>query len=305
MPSDTIWIEIKIVVPISEADAVASVLIEHGANGIVEENQTQSTPCSSISNNIMLKAYIKKDDAAKKHLTEIKNYLASLSSLTGIDEFSLATNDIKDEDWNALWKSFFQPVKVTERIIIKPTWTNYWKRADEIIIELDPGMAFGTGTHQSTRLCLRAIEEITVSCSYNRDFSLLDVGTGSGILAIAASLLGIPKVVGIDIDFQAVECAKKNAAMNNIADKVTLSDIPLHKTKGLFSIIVANILPHTLIDLKSDLLSRLAPSGYLILSGILQEKAGDVVDAFAGDIPFVRETKEDEWSCLVFQLAAA
>jgi ribosomal protein L11 methyltransferase len=127
------------------------------------------------------------------------------------------------------------------------------------------------------------------------------VGTGSGILAIAAVLLDIPKVVGIDIDYQAVECAKKNAELNNIADKIAFSDSLLYKLDGVFSIIVANILPHTLIDLKSDLLSHLASSGYLILSGILQEKAGEVVDAFTRDITFVRETKEDEWSCLLFK----
>jgi ribosomal protein L11 methyltransferase len=295
------WIEIKIIAPFSEVDAIANFLIEQGANGIVEENQPQAISCSSVSHNVLLKAYINKNAAAKKHLSEIKKYLAALSSLTGISEISLTTNEIEDEDWNALWKSFFQPLKVTERIVIKPTWTNYWKRTDEIVIELDPGMAFGTGTHQSTRLCLKTIEKIADSLSDKSACSLLDVGTGSGILAIAAVLLGIPKVVGIDIDYQAVECAKKNAELNNIADKIAFSDSLLYKLDGVFSIIVANILPHTLIDLKSDLLSHLASSGYLIFSGILQEKAGEVVDAFTRDISFVRETKEDEWSCLVFQ----
>ena len=302
MLSNTIWIEIKISVPASEADAIANFLIEEGANGIVEENQPQSISCSSVSNNVLLKVYIKKDAAGKKHLTAIKNYLASLSSLTGISEFSLTTNEIEDEDWNALWKSFFQPLKVTNRIVIKPTWTNYWKRADEIVIELDPGMAFGTGTHQSTRLCLKTIEEIADSLSDKSGCSLLDVGTGSGILAIAAVLLGIPKVVGIDIDYQAVECAKKNAEMNNVSNELIFTDVPLHKTAGAFSIIVANILPQTLIDLKADLLSHLAPSGYLILSGILNEKAREVIDEFTKDISFVRETQEDEWGCLIFKL---
>jgi ribosomal protein L11 methyltransferase len=302
MPSDAMWIEIKIIVPLSEVDVVANILIEQGANGIVEENQPQSMSCVSVSNNVLLKTYIKKDAAAKKHLTAIKNYLASLSSLTGISEFSLTTNEIEDEDWNALWKSFFQPLKVTNRIVIKPTWTNYWKRADEIVIELDPGMAFGTGTHQSTRLCLKTIEEIADSLSDKSGCSLLDVGTGSGILAIAAVLLGIPKVVGIDIDYQAVECAKKNAEMNNVSNKLIFTDVPLHKTDGAFSIIVANILPQTLIDLKADLLCHLAPSGYLILSGILKEKAREVIDEFIKDISFVRETQEDEWSCLIFKL---
>jgi ribosomal protein L11 methyltransferase len=302
MHSNTVWMEIKISVPASEADAIANFLIEQGANGVVEENLAASPVPSSVSNNIMLKAYIKRDVFVQTRLTEIKNYLSSLSALTGNNSYELLTDEIVDEDWNALWKSFFQPLKVTNRIVIKPTWTNYWKRADEIVIELDPGMAFGTGTHQSTRLCLKTIEEIADSLFDKSGCSLLDVGTGSGILAIAAVLLGIPKVVGIDIDYQAVECAKKNAEMNNVSNELIFTDVPLHKTAGAFSIIVANILPQTLIDLKADLLSHLAPSGYLILSGILKEKAREVMDAFIKDISFVRETQEDEWSCLIFKL---
>jgi ribosomal protein L11 methyltransferase len=302
MQSNTIWLEIKVSAPLAWADAVANFLIEQGANGIVEDNQQQSVNRTSDDNHAMLKAYIKKDATVEKHLSEIKNYLAALSSLTGCSSYELFVNEIEDEDWNALWKSFFQPLKVTKRIVVKPTWTNYWKHADEIIIELDPGMAFGTGTHQSTRLCLRAIEEIADRISDKRGSSLLDVGTGSGILAIAARLMGIPKIVGIDIDYQAIECAKKNAELNNIADKITLSDIPLYKLDGIYSIIVANILPHTLIDLKPDLLSHLAHSGYLILSGILREKAREVADAFSNEITLIKEAKEDEWSCLLFKL---
>jgi ribosomal protein L11 methyltransferase len=108
-------------------------------------------------------------------------------------------------------------------------------------------------------------------------------------------------VVGIDIDYQAIECAKRNADINNVSDKLIFTSVPLHKIDGPFSMIVANILPQTLIDLKADLLSHLAPSGYLILSGILNEKAREVIDEFIKDISFVRETQEDEWSCLIFQ----
>jgi ribosomal protein L11 methyltransferase len=190
---------------------------------------------------------------------------------------------------------------VTKRIVVKPSWKTYWKQEQEIVIELDPGMAFGTGTHASTRLCLQAIEKLSDKLSDKSNVALLDVGTGSGILAVAAVLLGIPKVVGIDIDFQAVECAKKNAEKNNVSETIFFTDTPLHKTDGLFSIIVANILPQTLIDLKSDLLNHLAPSGYLILSGILKEKAQEVIDAFTRDISFVKETTEEEWTCLIFQ----
>jgi len=301
MHSNTVWMEIKISVPASEADAVANFLIEQGSNGVVEENQAASPDPTFVSNNIMLKAYIKKDASVHNHITAIKNYLTSLSSLTGSRGYELLTNEIEDEDWNALWKSFFQPIKVTKRIVVKPSWKTYWKQEQEIVIELDPGMAFGTGTHASTRLCMQAIEKLSDKLSDKSNVALLDVGTGSGILAIAAILLGIPKVVGIDIDFQAVECAKKNAEKNNISENLIFTDTPLYKADGLFSIIVANILPHTLIDLKADLLNHLAPSGYLILSGILKEKAPEVIDAFTRDISFVKETTEEEWTCLIFQ----
>jgi ribosomal protein L11 methyltransferase len=295
--------EIRISVPASEADALANFLIEQGANGVVEENQAASPDPTSVCNNVMLKAYIKKDAFVQTHLTEIKNYLTSLSSLTGNNGYELLIDEIADEDWNALWKSFFQPIKVTKRIVVKPSWKTYWQQeGNEIVIELDPGMAFGTGTHQSTRLCLQAIEEIADKLANKCQCSLLDVGTGSGILAIAAVLLGITKVVGIDIDYQAVEYAKKNAEMNNVSDKLIFTAVPLHKTDGAFSMIVANILPQTLIDLKADLLSHLAPSGYLILSGILNEKAREVINVFTKDLSFVKESKEDEWSCLIFKL---
>lgn len=296
----TVWIEIKVTVPVTWADAVANYLMEQGANGIAEENQVTSTGIASADKNIILKAYFKKDASKSCRITAIRNYLASLSTLTDATKFELITNEIEDQDWNAQWKSFFQPIKVTQRIVIKPSWTNYWKRADEIIIELDPGMAFGTGTHQSTRLCLQAIEELVDKIDEYNKHALLDVGTGSGILAIAAALLGIPHVVGIDIDYQAIECAKKNAEKNHVCDNIIFTDTPLSNIMGLFSIIVANILPQTLIDLKKDLISHLAPCGYLILSGILKEKAREVTEVFAGDISFNKETEDEGWSCLVF-----
>jgi ribosomal protein L11 methyltransferase len=213
----------------------------------------------------------------------------------------IVITEIEDEDWNEKWKSFFRPIKVTKNIVIKPSWRNYWKKADEIVIELDPGMAFGTGTHSSTRLCLQALEELAAQLPDTADSSLLDVGTGSGILSIAAALLGIRTVQGIDIDLQAVTCAKKNAAINSVAERVCFEGTPLHNIPRTFAIIVANILPQTLIDMKDDLIRHLAPSGSLILSGIIQERAREVIDAFRKELVFKKETREEEWSCLLFQ----
>lgn len=298
------WVEIKAAVLPAEADAVANFLIELGSNGIVEESNNLSSAGPRNEGFLILKAYLHNDVNLFNSIDSLKMYLMSLQSMdpgSTIQRPELLVTEIEDEDWNEKWKSFFRPIKVTKNIVIKPSWRNYWKKNDEIVIELAPGMAFGTGTHPSTRLCLQALEDLIGDYPDTENASLLDVGTGSGILAIAAALLGIKQVVGIDIDVQAVECAKKNAAVNAVAEQVLLASSPLYKLPGSFSIVVANILPKTLIDMKDDLIRHLEPTGYLILSGILQEKAREVIDAFKKELVFKKETREEEWSCLIFK----
>lgn len=297
MNNKTEWVELAISVTKKNADAVANFLIEQGSNGIVEENS------KSCKNSVVLKAYLKKDDQLEASVKKIANYLRSLHALDGNEPVTpeLNINQIANEDWNKKWKSFFEPVKVTDTIVIKPSWRKYWKKQGEIVIELDPGMAFGTGTHPSTRMCLRAIEELAGTFHDKGSSSLLDVGTGSGILAIAASLLGIRKVVGIDFDHQAIACAEKNAIKNGVADYISFSTSPLKKINGMFSMVVANILPHVIIDMKEELEVRLSTDGFLILSGILSEKAGEVTTEFSKHLKFSKEIREEEWACLVFQ----
>jgi len=298
------WVEIKVAVLPSEADAVANFLIELGSNGIVEESNNLSAAIPHKEGLLVLKAYLNNDVNINSCVDSIKNYLTSIRRMERAfvnQEPELLFTEIEDEDWNEKWKSFFQPVKVTKNIVIKPSWRNYWKKENEMVIELDPGMAFGTGTHPSTRLCLQALEDLIEDSPDRENASLLDVGTGSGILAIAAALLGMKQVVGIDIDVQAVACAKKNAAVNAVAEQMLFESTPLHKLPGLFSTVVANILPQTLIDMKEDLIRHLAPSGYLILSGILVERAQEIIEAFRKELIFKKETQEEEWSCLIFQ----
>jgi ribosomal protein L11 methyltransferase len=303
MACKPVWIEIKVAVQPPEADAVANFLIEIGSNGIVEESPAPG-PSGVQTGYSILKAYILKDARTAHCIDSLKNYLRSLRKTDprqAHQEPAVIASEIEDKDWNEQWKSFFQPIKVTDTIVIKPSWRNYWKKENEIVLELDPGMAFGTGTHSSTRLCLRAVEERAVEGAGTTQSSLLDVGTGSGILAIAAALLGIKQVVGIDIDVQAVECAKKNAAVNTVAEQVLFESTPLYKIPGSFSIVVANILPQTLIDMKDELIHHLDPSGYLILSGILHERAREIIAAFGRELSFKEETREEEWSCFIFQ----
>ncbi len=290
------WSELTVTVSKKHADEVAEHLIEQGSNGIVEE------ACTTNPEMLTLKAYLKNDAGLASCLENIRGVLTALNESLPQELCSeLAIDSIPDEDWNKKWKSFFEPIKVTRRIVIKPSWRNYRKHDDEVVIELDPGMAFGTGTHPSTRMCLEAIEDLTGSLQAPASSTLLDVGTGSGILAIAGALLGVGRVEGIDNDHLAVGCAVKNAKNNKASENVTLSTTPLKKLEGAYDIVVANILPHVLIDMKELLVARMKPGGFLVLSGILIEKAPEVIAAFVPEVSLQKELHEEEWACLILK----
>ena len=296
------WAELCVRLQKRYAEAVAEFMIEQGSsNGVVEEKSPED------SNSAVLKAYIRNDLDRDGYVSRVADYIAQLFAASG-DEGArpdIEINVIADEDWNKKWKSFFQPLPITDRIVIKPSWKEYHPRGGEVIIELDPGMAFGTGTHPSTSMCLKAIDELDRLLASARGLKLLDVGTGSGILAIAAAKLGFAEVVAIDVDQVAVRVAQKNAELNGVAGRVALSNTPLRQLDGEYPVVVANILPHVLTYFKQQLIERLAPGGFLILSGIILEKAADVIEAFEAALELHKEFREENWSCLVFRKPSA
>lgn len=177
-----------------------------------------------------------------------------------------------DDDWKDKWKEYFKPVKVTDRLVVKPTWEEYEKADGELVIEIDPGMAFGTGTHETTSLCLELIEKYMKPGD-----DVLDVGCGSGILAIAAGLLGANDVLGIEIDPVAVEIGKSNVRLNGLSEnvKVIYGDL----TKGVdfeADLVAANLMADIVKILSKDVAKHIKPGGIYISSGILAELAGDV-----------------------------
>lgn len=289
----TNWTEIVIPVTKEYIDPVSNFLIEEGSKGVVEE-------VSNLNNEItLLKIYFENNKNLEPILTNIKRYIKELYELNGrFDTPEIYTNQLPDEDWGNKWKKFFKPIKVTERIIIKPSWEKYEKNENEIVVEIDPAMAFGTGNHQSTRLCIKAIDELAQSL--HEKGNLLDVGTGSGILAIVSALLGFKNIVGIDIDNLAIETSKENAKINLVSDKIEFFQKPIEEIKGKFSVIVANIMADTLISMKKELIRLLNDKGILILSGIVIERREDVIKTFSQYIKFVKEIREEEWVCLVF-----
>lgn len=179
------------------------------------------------------------------------------------------------DEWKDKWKEHFKPTRVTEHLVIKPTWEAYTAKEGELILEIDPGMAFGTGTHETTSMCLALIEK------YRKDgFHVLDVGCGSGILSIGAALLGSPRVLGVEIDSDAVCVARENVKQNHVEDRVTVTEGDL--TKGIdfqADLIVANLMADLVMRLSEDVQAHLKDGGIYLSSGILIEKKEPVTKA--------------------------
>ncbi len=203
---------------------------------------------------------------------------------------------VSDEDWKYKWKEYFKPTKITERLVVKPSWETYEKAGEELVIEIDPGMAFGTGTHPTTALCLRLLEKHME----NGRSRVLDVGCGSGILAIAAALLGAEQVLGVEIDPVAVAIAKSNVAANGLSENVRI--IAGDLTKGLDfrgDILTANLMADLVIALSEDAAVHLSENGVLIASGILIEKKEQVVAALlASGFHILEIPEEGEWCAI-------
>lgn len=202
---------------------------------------------------------------------------------------------VNDDDWKDKWKEFFKPSKITDTLVVKPTWEEYEPAEGEKIIEIDPGMAFGTGTHETTTLCMRLLEKYLKD-----DQSVMDVGCGSGILAIAAALLGSKDILGVEIDPDAVRTAIENVELNGVSDAVAVKEGDL--TKGVdkvVDLIVANLMAPLVIELSGAAADHLVDKGIYISSGILIEKRDQVAEAVkAAGFEIIEILEEGEWCAI-------
>lgn len=217
-------------------------------------------------------------------------------------EVALATSSVGNADWNSAWKKYFTPIPIGSRFVVVPSWLKDEPQAAQTIV-IEPKMAFGTGHHQTTALCLGALDRLTSEGSVAPGQSFLDLGTGSGILGIAAVKLGLAGL-GLDIDPVAVDNARENAALNAVTDRLELGtgSIDTIAPGQRFDCILANILANPLIDLAEDITARLATPGVLVLSGILREQADRVAEAYTGQgLPAPERSFAGEWALLVFR----
>jgi len=297
------WLKIELSSSPELVDALSNFLTEIGAQGVFqEEPESQSLNGFSVSGNReILKAYLPFDIRVENRVASLKTYIDSLSELfPELEEASFLTEMIIGQDWGEEWKKYFKPLRVSRNIVIKPTWERYTPAGRDIVIEIDPGMAFGTGQHPSTRMCLQAIEDILLKDRTSRKWRVLDVGTGTGILGISCAKLGAERVVCVDVDKKAAEIARENVMINHVEDRVEVINRDVTTIHEPFDLIVANLTAKILIKLCSHLISLIENGGYLVISGVIDQNRSDIDSHFlTHTFTAHRVIIEKEWVCYV------
>lgn len=233
--------------------------------------------------------YISREDNPLEAVSKISEMLKEANI-----EFQVDSLDCNDEDWLNNWKQYFQPSPVGEKLLIRPTWRKNYDPKGRVVINLDPGLAFGTGTHETTRLCLEVLEKIV-----KEDTTVLDVGCGSGILGIASLLLGGKSAVGVDIDPMAVKTAKENSVLNNVEDKFTAIEGNFtEKVSGKFDIVVANIVADAIIFLSQGVKAFMKEDSLYIMSGIIDTRVDEVIEEVSKNFEITQKLFLNGWYCL-------
>jgi len=304
------WAEISIQTTHEAADMVSNIFHDLGSSGVVIEDPELVNSYirsgrwdytdileSTETDIVVVKAYLPADEHFDTKLATFEAKVQELVSY-GINKGSGITNcrEIMEEDWATSWKEFFHSIKVGERIVIKPSWEEYAATPEDLVIELDPGMAFGTGTHHTTAMCCRALEQVVQPGDV-----VFDVGTGSGILAVAAAKLGAGKVHAVDLDSVAVRVAKENVTINNVGHVVEVKQGDLLTgVSGQADLVIANIIATIVIQLLADIPARLKEGGIFIASGIITERLSEVVAAMvAQNLVVEKVIEEGGWVAVV------
>jgi ribosomal protein L11 methyltransferase len=286
------WLKVSFSITDELADPAAAYLTDLTGNGV----EQSMPPPDGNAGPTTVTAYLDRDDGTPANRERILSFLEQLCGRQPEIRFE----EIIEEDWGLNWKKHFKPVRVSSRIIVKPTWEPYQAATGEIVIEIDPGLAFGTGLHASTRLALQLID--AAFAGDTPPVTVLDVGTGTGILGIAAALFGAAAVTGIDNDPDAVVCAEKNVAQNRIIHAMAISGTDLQTQTGPFDLVVANITSDVLTGLAPLLAGRIAPAGKLILAGILAGQQGrEIEQTFAAlGLTLLQSPVDGEWQAFLF-----
>ncbi len=309
------WHEIRVSTTDEASDAVSEMLTSMGAGGVaikdpfdirreIENPNTLDYAdeefMASLGDEVVIQAYFQDTIEIDGLLKQVNDGLGNISQFLEVGKGLDGYGEVDDEDWSTAWKKYYKPFKLTDRIVIKPTWEEYEAGPEDIIIEMDPGMAFGTGTHETTQMCSVLIDK------YMKDYcEVLDVGCGTGILSIIAAKLGAQKVHALDIDEVAVRVANENIEINGEGSKITaargiLTDLDHENHK--YDIVAANIIANVIIDLSAHIPYYLKKNSLFITSGIIKERKQEVIDSCKKyGMALIEELEMGEWVAMVFR----
>lgn len=298
------WTEVIITVPaenVDKAGDIAHMVVPYGI--YIEDYSNLEQEVEEIANINLIDEDLVAKDRSKGlihiYISPDENPNEAISFLT--ERFNsenikheIKTDDCVQEDWINNWKKYFKPIEIGEKLLIRPTWEDEYDARDRVVLHLEPGLAFGTGTHETTSLCLKMLEKYV-----EPNMSVLDVGCGSGILSVASLLLGAGSAVGVDIDSLAVKTAEENADINNVAEKFTaICGNLTEKVSGKYNIVVANIVADIIIALTDDVTDYMDHDSLYIMSGIIDTRLDDVKLKLADRFDIIEEYTEKGWCAL-------
>ncbi len=299
---DRVWYELSIDVHAEAVEPVSALLASYGFNeGVaIDEPYVQDGDGDNLEIDIdkpfTVHTYIADSDYRPELVEEIRAALWHLGMMRPIGELSIST--LAEEDWANAWKEHFKVHRIGDRVVVRPPWLDYRPEGDEVVVELDPGMAFGTGLHPSTRLSMLGVEQVV-----SLGDRLLDVGTGSGVLAIAALKLGASHVDAVDVETVAVRATQENAARNGVEDQIDVRHGSVGEAEPFqreYDVLLANIIARILIELAGGIVAATKVGGSIVLAGIITEREADVIEVFAArGARVVTRRQEEDWVSLV------
>ena len=299
------WIEISAILPKENEDIVSAAFYSIGANGLDIEDPKDLVDLSNRKNEwdffgidleglnldkISIKAYFSEEEDIKAILSFLKENIEEKGFA------KITTAEIEDEDYLNNWKKYFKTFRIGRNIVIKPSWEDYEEKEEDIIIDIDPGMAFGTGTHETTSLCIEALEDYV-----EKGDTVFDIGCGSGILSIVSAKLGAEKVVAIDLDPLCVKTSKENIIKNKLEDKIKVEKGDLLQVlQGKADLIVSNIIAEVILTMTDDIKNYLKVGGIFIASGIILEKKDRVLESLEdNDFKIEKIKTQGEWVSII------
>lgn len=309
------WCEISIQTSHEAVELIAEIFRDLGASGVVIEDPElvndyitsgkwdyTDIPIAKETEVVVEKAYLPVNGELEGRIQTLQQEIKALES-RGVNTAPavLTTAELQDEDWSDTWKQYFHTEKPGERVVIKPTWEEYEPQDDEVVIELDPGAAFGTGTHATTSMCIRQLEKLV-----KPGMTVFDVGTGSGILSIISAKLGATNIQAVDYDDSVLKIVEENLEQNNVQDIISVAQSDLmQNVHGKAELVIANIIADIIIRLFDQLDEHLEQGGTLLTSGIIEDRIEDVLSAAEKHGYGVVERLENKgWACITFKRKA-